>query len=278
MKWFKFYGQDFLTDSKLGSLHPLQRLMWVGLLCIASQDDKKTGIIKFLTEDRLMDLCGVRLEDLEACNVKQYVTLETFCNMRLVTCPDKNTFIITNYNKKQTQSSTSTERVAEWRVRNRAIKSNYYNETDVTNVTLQSNSRVDKNRIDKNTLTSPLASETPLLAKQTNMHKNKLGSYREDSPSDAYENVIDADTGEAEKVKPKGDASKVMLELLEWGASRRGSGFINLGKQYKAMALMRKAGKQPADIKNRWTELEKDDFHKKKGFDFMDIANSFDRK
>lgn len=154
MKWFKFYGQDFLTDSKLGALNPLQRLMWVALLCVASQDEKRTGIIKFLTEDRLMDLCGIRVEDFENLGARYNVTLETFCNMGLVTCnKEDNEIIVTNFNLKQIQQSTSAERVANWRAKNKGemgkvIKNNRV--TNVTNVMLQSNGRIDKRRIEKN--------------------------------------------------------------------------------------------------------------------------------
>jgi len=170
MKWFKFYGQDFLTDSKLGALNPLQKLMWVGLLCIASQDDKRTGIIKFLTEDRLMDLCGIRLQDFEAFGCNTYVTLETFCNMGLVTRIDKDTIIVTKFQEKQTQSGTSTERVAAWRNKKKLeykplnnVTSNMLHET---NVTLHETLHVtaDKNGIDKNKESEVDKSTSPLTA------------------------------------------------------------------------------------------------------------------
>ncbi len=148
MRWFKFYGQDFLTDSRVGALHPLQKLMWVSLLCIASQDDARTGEIKFLTEDRLMDLCGITLEDLQVSGVKQHVTLETFCNMGLVSMPDENTLIVTNFYKKQTEQSTSTERVRDWRARKQAVSQEKKDVTHETNVMLQSNGRIEENRID----------------------------------------------------------------------------------------------------------------------------------
>jgi len=149
MKWFKFYGQDFLTDSKLSALNPFQRLIWVVLLCVASQDDKKTGILKFLEESRLVELAGLNYEDMESMyGTKRGVTLETFCNMGLVTRTDTETLHVTNYYKRQTQQSTSSERVAEWRARKKGLHTIKENVTNVTNVTLQSNGRIDKNRID----------------------------------------------------------------------------------------------------------------------------------
>lgn len=152
MKWFKFYGQDFITDSKLGALNPFQRLMWVGLLCMASQDDSKSGVLKFFEEYRLVDMLGLNYEDMQGMyGTLPNETIETFCNMNLVTRHDNNTIVITNYHKKQTQQSTSTERVSAFRARIRAKSKKSSNVTDETNVTLQSNGRIDKNRIDINT-------------------------------------------------------------------------------------------------------------------------------
>lgn len=117
MKWFKFYGQDFLTDSKIGALNPLQKLLWVVLLCIASQDEEKTGIIKFLTEERLKELAGITDNPFNDDWQRTNETLETFCNMGLVSMPDQETIIIVNYEKMQQQNMTSTERVQAFRAR-----------------------------------------------------------------------------------------------------------------------------------------------------------------
>lgn len=150
MKWFKFYGQDFLTDSKLSGLNPYQRLMWVVLLCMASQDDKKSGILPFFSEARLVALSGLNYDDMESMyGMKQDVTIETFCNMGIVKWLNKNTLLVTNYHQKQTQQSTSTERVADYRLRIKAKKQDRPNVTNETNVTLQSNNRVEESRVDK---------------------------------------------------------------------------------------------------------------------------------
>ncbi len=152
MKWFKFYGQDFLTDSKIGSLNPLQKLMWVVLLSVASQDEEKTGIIKFLTESRLKELCGITDNPYNDDWLRTNETLVTFCNMGLVTMPDKDTIIINNYNEHQTENQSSAERVRAYRDRQKAKIEAKTNVTPVTNVTLQKVKTVtlDKNRIDKN--------------------------------------------------------------------------------------------------------------------------------
>ncbi len=39
MKWFKFYGQDYLSDPKMLSLSSAERSCWITLLCYSSVND-----------------------------------------------------------------------------------------------------------------------------------------------------------------------------------------------------------------------------------------------
>src|SRR3990167_11531909 len=57
MKWFKLYGQDFLTDPKMLSLSSSERSCWITLLCYASVNDN--GMITFLSEYQLMVSAGL---------------------------------------------------------------------------------------------------------------------------------------------------------------------------------------------------------------------------
>jgi len=146
VKWFKFYGQDFLTDSKLSGLNPYQRLMWVTILCMASQDDKKTGILKHLDEARVVELSGLNYEDMYSMyGVKKGETLVTFCDMGLVTPVTGGGILVTNYSKKQLQQTSSAERMALYR----AKKGKITDVTNVTNVTSHSDGRIEKSRLDK---------------------------------------------------------------------------------------------------------------------------------
>jgi len=128
--------------------------------------------------------------------------------------------------------------------------------------------------------------KTPLHTKEitkeiihTNkMKKNTMGRYREDAPSDSYESVIDSETGEITTEKPKTNMNKVYKSLTDWASDRRGSSFVNILKQYKALATLREAGINPNEIKNRWAEMEEDKFWSQNGFDFTNVANSFDKK
>jgi hypothetical protein len=109
------------------------------------------------------------------------------------------------------------------------------------------------------------------------MKKNQF-NYSEDKHSDEYEDVIDIETGEKAKPAPKANASETMRNILTWAEGRRGGKFINYPKQIKAFALMRKAGKTPQQVKDRWCDMEVDPFWKERGFDFMDVANSFNKR
>lgn len=97
--------------------------------------------------------------------------------------------------------------------------------------------------------------------------------------SDYNEEQIDAETNlTLSPVQPAGNIGRVMKELIEWARKEKGRRFTNIPKQYKALKLMRIAGISPKEIKAEWEEMEDDDFWSEKGFDFMDIANKFNKK
>lgn len=128
--------------------------------------------------------------------------------------------------------------------------------------------------------------KTPLHTKEitkeiihTNkMKKNTMGKYREDMPSDSFEQTVDLETGEIATEKPKTNLNKAYKSMTDWASKRRGSNFVNLIKQYKALASMREAKITQEEIMNRWAEMEADNFWSKQGFDFTNVANSFDKK
>jgi phage replication O-like protein O len=133
-----------------------------------------------------------------------------------------------------------------------------------------------KEIIQKKYITSPSVSVKLSNNKKT-MQKNKLGKYREDTSSDSYETVIDVETGES-PVEEQSRLGEVMNELLAWGENRKGSKFVNVGKQRNAMKKMRLANIPLEAVKQRWVELEGQEFYKKVGMDFMSVCSSFDKK
>jgi len=115
-------------------------------------------------------------------------------------------------------------------------------------------------------------------AKKKAMKANKMGKYREDESSDGFETVIDADSGQERTEAKRPSVRKAYDYLINWAVKRRGSDFVNMGKQFKALEKMRKAKIDTEPIMRRWEELERDPFYKDKGIDFMTVASSFDRK
>ncbi len=107
------------------------------------------------------------------------------------------------------------------------------------------------------------------------MNKNGF-NYNEGKHSDSYEDVVDIETG-AVPVK-KSTTGKTMKDLLQWANTRRGFPIINVPKQFTAMKKMREANISPAEIKQRWVELEAQEFYKQHGLDFMMVCSSFDKK
>lgn len=104
--------------------------------------------------------------------------------------------------------------------------------------------------------------------------KSKFNQYSEDGDS-----VVDIETGEMvgeEESRPGFD--KRYRDLTRWAEDRRGSKFVNIPKQYAAMKKMRNAGIGPGEIKERWEELEEDAYFQEHGFDFMNVAASFDKR
>lgn len=120
------------------------------------------------------------------------------------------------------------------------------------------------------------ANRVDLSTNKKSMKKNSF-RYSESQASDTFEDVVDADSGAIVKDKTANVSAK-MREVISWAENRRGGKFINYPKQLKALSMLKKNNVTPNDIQNRWTDLEKDNFYRTKGLDFMDIVNSFDKK
>ena len=153
MKWFKFYGQDYLTDTKIMGMDPLLRQVWVTLLCLSNEE----GEINDLREYDLIKLAGCDddqmsdpsdLDRTKGC-------LKFFKDREMITVTKSNATAlrgvtyniqVVNYSKRQNENLTNAERQQKFRERHKIEA-----KTD-SNVTLryERNARIDKNRIDKN--------------------------------------------------------------------------------------------------------------------------------
>lgn len=127
----------------------------------------------------------------------------------------------------------------------------------------------------KKYIPSPIGDDLSL--KEKRMKKNRIGSYNESTMSDSYETVVDLETGEMQEDK-KPAIKKKMDELIKWAENHRGFKFVNYPKQRSALKKMREAGISPRQIRDRWIQMALDEYWKDKGFDFMNVCTSFDRK
>lgn len=121
-QWFKFYGGEYLSDTKMLQLDAIERSCWVTLMCLASQSE--TGEVKFLSEEQLQVLAGVK-------EPKQGI-LQKFENLKMIQICNGNVTLI-NWEKRQYSEGYS--RVKQFRKR----KSN-----------TKDNDRIEENRIEKN--------------------------------------------------------------------------------------------------------------------------------
>lgn len=258
MQWFKFYGQDFLTDPKMRGLTIYERGCWIVLMCLANAEDKD-GVVSFIEEESVMHQAGVEFGSPMWESTLGF--LKKFQKLDMVTL-QKKTVTISNWNKRQERAMTVAERVRRHRDKQKNV-------TNVTKGNVNANDRVEKNRIDKT------------VAKATKpMKKNKLGSYREDSFSDSHDESIDIETGEQVKEKAAPKVMTAYKELIAWAEERRHRKFMpgTLTKQFKAFKNAKDYGLMPGDLKKRWIDFEGDKFWVEKGWDWMSVVYSFNKK
>lgn len=141
MNWFKFYGQEFLTDPKMMSLTAIEKSLWITLLCLASQND---GVIDHIDQYKVMVLTGISPIDDEWENEPYF--FETFEKLGMITIDNEKVTLL-NYNKRQKSNLDNSERQAKYRQKYKEDKENETN----NNVTqrYESNAREEKRRIDK---------------------------------------------------------------------------------------------------------------------------------
>lgn len=134
MKWFKFYGQDYISDPKMLSLTAEERSCWITILSYSSVNDN--GKITFLSEHQLMLQAGMDLQD--DCWDRTVGVLDKLQKLGMITL-DNGMITIINWEKRQETNLTSYERVKRYREKKR---------NDNAMITLEEN-RIDKKRREK---------------------------------------------------------------------------------------------------------------------------------
>lgn len=75
---------------------------------------------------------------------------------------------------------------------------------------------------------------------------------------------------------PKDDYVAEYKAMCDWSIKRRGFGFTASTKQYAALKKARKLGIGPNKLKERWVELEGEEW--RDGFDWTSVVSSFDKR
>ena len=253
MKWFKFYGQDWLTDLKVMQMSMEDRLCYITLMCLASSSEEN-GVIRNCTEESIIMLSRIPDWVTEDNNPFERAKgcFGRFIQKGMITNDNADNVTVVNFMKRQDTNLSNYERVKRYREKQRIARNKGLLNDNADNV-INDNDRVDKNRIDN--INTPASHE--LLKTNKKTMKNSF-KYNENAHTDTFEDVIDSDTGQVAKAVPKTSTSKVFKEITDWASKRRGSAFVNLPKQYKALSSMKNAGITPNDIMNRWSEMETD--------------------
>jgi hypothetical protein len=144
MEWFKFYHNKWLTDPAIVSLKPIDRLIFITLLCLASQSDERDGTVRYVSNEALR--C-VTLGHNAYKLGEAFDGVEALEKMGLVTLISANSLKICNFEKRQNTALTNAERQKLYRERYKVVtySNERYND---------SNARVDKIRVDKITTTT----------------------------------------------------------------------------------------------------------------------------
>ena len=141
--WFKFYGGEYLSDPKMLTLSASERSCWLTLLCFASMTEGD-GSVRYLTESQLMLQAGVKFDAPEWNQTKG--VLDHLQELGMIQ-QSNGEITIKNWRKRQEMFLTNAERQARFRAKNNS-------NAEVTQMSQNSNARIDKNRIEesRNTL------------------------------------------------------------------------------------------------------------------------------
>lgn len=244
-KWFKFYGQDYLTDPKMLSLSPTEKAIWVTLLCLAMSSD---GVIKFIDVDKIRILTGIQINSPEWYATNKI--LEKFETLSMIT-HDNDTITLSHFVSRQETMLSGYERVKRHRekVKTKSISSNKNEaKNDNNDNVINDNARIDKIRIDKN---NNILSDKPKVSSPI-----RIKLY-ERKPQDTW-TQLQRITYHLE--------DKLQTKIVTWG------------KQAKALEMMLKAGFNESQILKTIDYMAtQDEFFSDKGFDLMTVANNISR-
>lgn len=259
MKWFKFYGQDWLTDTKVMQMSVEDRLCFITLLCLASSADEG-GLIRNCDEYTLIRLTQLPDNIYEPDHSPFHNAsgcLKRYEALHCVTLGDNGDVTVVNFGRRQDQNLSNAERQKRYRERHK-LRIKPRNDSNVT-LGNDSNARIEKRnaRVTQNRKDNIGDKKSP----KKKMKKNKMGKYSENDHSDEYEDVIDIDSGSL-KIDPQDEINQKVTLLLEWAEKERGKPFMDKPTQRKMIHDLRKQGIPPDIIKRTFKELLASDYWK----------------
>jgi uncharacterized phage protein (TIGR02220 family) len=183
-KWFKFYGQDWLTDAKVIRLSGEYRLCYLTLLCLRAALPEP-GPVVLMDEDSLLDIAHIANDPSAEHNPYEVAQgcLAKFEQMGMITMITNDNghleITIKNWEKRQEQNLTGYERLKRHRNRRKTLsQANTQddnaddNVSDNTVITLEENrrekKRIDKKKVNKEKESSEVADFLEFYNKTTN--------------------------------------------------------------------------------------------------------------
>lgn len=182
-KWFKFYGQDWMTDPKVIRLTPEQRLCFVTLMCLASASRHDDYRITGLTPEVLLSISHITPDPYNDTGQweKNLKTLDVFNDNEMITLHDNGDIVIKRFKERQESQLTGYERIKKYREKQKQ----------------------DKNIEQINTTTKPKKDSKVINDnKMITVEKRRVEKKREDKKR-IYDNTCDADaSSEGEIIHP----------------------------------------------------------------------------
>lgn len=149
MRWFKFYGQDWLTDLKVRRLSLEDKMCFITLLCLASTADEG-GLVRNCDEFTLIELSNLRDNPYDDNNEYRRAIgcLKRYEALQIVTLYDNGDVTVNNFERRQGENLSNAERQKAYRERLKT-KPKERNDSNITRYN-DSNARIEENRIEKN--------------------------------------------------------------------------------------------------------------------------------
>lgn len=160
-KWFKFYGQDWLTDLKVMRLSMQDRLCFITLLCLASSSSEQ-GTIRDCDEQSIIELSRIPEDTFHDMNPREMAEgfLERLEKLGMITLHVINDtdgvfdVVINAFQKRQETNLTGYERVKRYRDNKKEKTAEISHKKknvikDNNDGVINDNARIEKNRIEK---------------------------------------------------------------------------------------------------------------------------------